>query len=353
MAVLELTGVTVGYGTTTVIDGLDWAVGVADSPVSVLLGPSGCGKSTLLRAIAGLEPLTAGSIRWDGEDLSRTPVHRRDFGFVFQDGQLFSGKTVAQNIAYGLRLRRRPRAEIAARVEEMLDLVQLPGAGDRRVGALSGGQAQRVALARALAPRPRLLLLDEPLAALDARLREELAFAIGDIVRAAATPTVVVTHDRAEAAVLGDEVSVMRRGALVQTAPPGELWRRPADDWVAAFLGATLIIDAEVDTAASGRPVLRTPFGAVPADAVDGLPPRGPCRLALRPESLSAAPASRGGADGVVTHAAVLPAGTRLRVATAAAGEVDAMSATPLSAGDAVSLSLNPAHVAVVGAGAR
>lgn len=348
MGILQLRGVTVGYGSTTVIDHLDWAVGTARSPVTALLGPSGCGKSTLLRAIAGLEPLIAGTVEWDGHDLSHVPVHRRDFGVVFQDGQLFSGRTVGQNIAYGLRLRRWPRAAVAARVADMLELVQLPGSADRRVTDLSGGQAQRVALARALAPRPRLLLLDEPLAALDARLREELAFAIGDIVRAADTPTVVVTHDRAEAALLADEVSVMRDGAIVQTAPPAHLWQRPADDWVADFLGATLLVDAEVDGAR-----LQTPFGTVPTAALAGGLPGGPCRLALRPESLRAdalgSGAAEGGREGVVTHSAALPAGRRLRVATAGLGEVDAVTAEDPAVGATVRLLVDPAHVAVIG----
>ncbi|WP_024332720.1 ABC transporter ATP-binding protein [Gordonia hirsuta] len=340
---LTLRGVTVRYGTTTVIDDLDWAVGAATAPVSALLGPSGCGKSTLLRAIAGLTSLSAGTVAWDGVDLAPVPVHRRDFGVVFQDGQLFSGRTVAANIAYGLARRRWPRTRISQRVEEMLELVQLPGIGERRVTALSGGQAQRVALARALAPRPRLLLLDEPLAALDARLREDLAFAIGDIVRAAETPTVVVTHDRAEAAMLADSISVMRAGEIVQTAPAQRLWHRPADDWVAGFLGASLIVDASVTGS-----VLHTPFGQAAAQAVEGLPAQGPCRVALRPESLWAAPAEAGRADGTITHAAVLPGGTRLRVATDA-GEVEAMAAEPYAAGEPVRLRLDPRQIAVIG----
>lgn len=353
MGILTLRGVTVGYDSTTVIDALDWSVGAQHDPVTALLGPSGCGKSTLLRAIAGLEPLTAGTIEFDGRDLSRVPVHRRDFGVVFQDGQLFSGRTVAQNIAYGLRLRRWPRAQIDARVAEMLQLVQLPGSAGRRVTDLSGGQAQRVALARALAPRPRLLLLDEPLAALDARLREELAFAIGDIVRAAATPTVMVTHDRSEAALLADEVSVMRDGAIVQTAPPEQLWRRPADDWVADFLGATLLVDAQVDR---GR--LRTPFGTVLTSVLGVACPDGPCRVALRPESLRAeslraespgAGPAEGGREGVVTHSTALPAGRRLRVAVPGLGEVDAVTADDPAVGTAVLLHADPAHLAVIG----
>ncbi len=347
MGELTLREVTVRYGSTTVIDGVNWSVGASGNSVAALLGPSGCGKSTLLRAIAGLQRPAAGSVAWDGRDLVDTPVHRRDFGMVFQDGQLFSGRTVAANIAYGLRLRKWSRADIAGRVAEMLELVQLPGIGERRVTALSGGQAQRVALARALAPRPRLLLLDEPLAALDARLREDLAFAIGDIVRAAQTPTVVVTHDRAEAALLADEISVMRAGKIVQTAPAGRLWSRPADEWVADFLGATAMIDGRIEGGS-----VQTQFGTVPVDAVPAVAHVGECRLALRPESLwaEAVPGDAGvTGDGVVTHAATLPAGTRLRVQTPGLGEVDAMAAVPQAVGARVRLRLDPGQVGVIG----
>lgn len=345
MGELTLRDVTVHYGSTAVIEGLDWSVGAAGSGVAALLGPSGCGKSTLLRAIAGIQPLAAGTVAWDGADLAHVPVHRRDFGVVFQDGQLFSGRTVAANIAYGLRLRKWSRPDIGARVAEMLDLVHLPRElGERRVTGLSGGQAQRVALARALAPHPRLLLLDEPLAALDARLREDLAFAIGDIVRAAETPTVVVTHDRAEAALLADEISVMRAGEIIQSAPADQLWRRPADEWVADFLGATRVIDGRVDAAG-----LHSVLGVLPASALPGLPEAGPCRLALRAESLWAEPAPEGAADGVVTHAAVLPSGTRLRVQTPGVGEVDAMAAARCVIGETVRLQLDAGQIGVVG----
>ncbi|WP_168705723.1 ABC transporter ATP-binding protein, partial [Gordonia paraffinivorans] len=182
---LEIDDLTIAYGDHTVIDGLSWRTGGAGALITAVLGPSGCGKSTLIRAVAGLERPAAGTVRFDGEDLAGIEVHRRDFGVVFQDGQLFGGRSVAANIAYGLKMRRWPRRRIADRVSELLDVVGLPGYEKRSVDTLSGGQAQRVALARALAPHPRLLLLDEPLAALDRRLRDELAVEISEIVRAA------------------------------------------------------------------------------------------------------------------------------------------------------------------------
>ncbi|WP_336789847.1 ABC transporter ATP-binding protein [Gordonia malaquae] len=281
---LTLHDVSVQYGDREVVHGVDWVVG-GNALVTALLGPSGCGKSTLLRAIAGLEPVAGGIVAFDGVDLARTPVHRRDFGVVFQDGQLFPGRTVGQNIAYGLSRRGIGRDEAAARVGELLDLVQLPGTANRRVTELSGGQAQRVALARALAPRPRLMLLDEPLAALDRRLRDDLAVAISEIVKTSGTPTVVVTHDHGEAALMADEVSVMNDGVIVDTAPPQRLWRRPADEWVARFLGAAAVVDGTVSDAR-----LQTPVGDVALDGDLADLAQGPCRVTLRPDSVVVAP---------------------------------------------------------------
>lgn len=182
--------------------------------VVALLGPSGCGKSTLLRAVAGLEPLASGSVSWDGEDLTRVPPHRREFGLVFQDGQLFSHRTVAENIAYGLRVKRWARPDRDERVAELLELVGLAGFGARAVTELSGGQRQRVALARALAPSPRLLLLDEPLSALDRELRDRLAEDLAELLRATGTTAILVTHDEGEALAIANRVLRMRDGRI-------------------------------------------------------------------------------------------------------------------------------------------
>lgn len=346
---LQLTGVSVRYGKFTALDGVDWTVGTGTDTsggeaVSALLGPSGCGKSTLLRAVAGLEPVAGGTISWDGADLARIPPHRRDFGVVFQDGQLFPGRTVAQNIAYGLARRGIRRAAAAARVEEMLDLVHLGGYASRPVGALSGGQAQRVALARALAPQPRLLLLDEPLAAVDSQLRESLAEAIGDIVRTAGTPTVLVTHDHREAALMADTVSVMRAGTIVQTDAASRLWHRPADEETARFLGARAVIPG---TIRGGE--LTTGFGtASVADEVTfGRLGDGPCRVALRPESVIAVPAEDG--DAVVEHAAALVAAWRVRVRAADGQVLEGVSSHPVQLGDRVRISLDSGALAVIG----
>ncbi len=218
---------------TTAVAGV--TLDVAPGEVLALLGPSGCGKSSLLRAVAGLEPVAAGSVAWDGRDLTGVPVHRRGFGLMFQEGQLFPHRDVAGNVAYGIA--GLPRAARAARGAELLDVVGLAGYERRAVATLSGGERQRVALARSLAPRPRLLLLDEPLSALDRGLRERLALDLREALRATGTTAVFVTHDHDEAFTVADRVAVMDVGRLLQVAPPEDLWRAPASRRVAEFLG--------------------------------------------------------------------------------------------------------------------
>ena len=230
---LGVSGAVVRYGDLVAVDAVDLAVEPGE--IVALLGASGSGKSSLLRGIAGLEPLAAGSIGWDGRDVSGVPVYARGFGMMFQDGQLFNHLSVEGNIAYGLY--REPRARRGVRVTELLDVVGLPGYGKRRVSELSGGQAQRVALARSLAPRPRLLLLDEPLSALDRNLREHLVGVLGDALRTTGTTAIYVTHDQDEAFALADRVGVMADGRLLQLDTPEMLWRRPASREVAEFLG--------------------------------------------------------------------------------------------------------------------
>ncbi len=224
----------------------DVSVTVGPGEVLAVLGPSGCGKSTLLRAVAGLEPPSAGAVRYDGQDLAHVPAHRRGFGLMFQDGQLFPHLDVTGNVAYPLRIRRRPGEERRRRVGELLDLVGLTGYERRSPAELSGGERQRVALARALAVRPRLLLLDEPLASLDRDLRERLAGDVGRILRAEGTSAVLVTHDAEEAFTVADRMAVMRAGRLVQQGTLEEVWRRPADAETARFLGYAAVLAPEV-----------------------------------------------------------------------------------------------------------
>src|SRR3954469_5803529 len=216
---LSLRDVSVSYDGVPAVRDVD--LDLPDGQVLAVLGPSGCGKSTLLRAVAGLEPLAGGAVGWDGRDLAGVPTHKRGFALLFQDGQLFSHLTVARNVGYPLRLRRSPG--VAARVEELLGLVGLPGYGAGLPATLSGGERQRVALARALAADPRLLLLDEPLSALDAGLRERLATDLRDILRAAGTTALMVTHDHEEAFVVADRLAVMRAGRVVQQGEIAEV----------------------------------------------------------------------------------------------------------------------------------
>ena len=246
---LQVTDAVVRYGPVTAVDRVSLRVGPGE--VVALLGASGSGKSSLLRAVAGLEPLVSGTISWDGEDITAVPVHKRGFVMMFQDGQLFPHLTVAGNVGYALiKLDREARA---ARVEELLALVGLEGYGPRPVTALSGGQAQRVALARSLAPHPRLLMLDEPLSALDRGLREHLVGVLEHTLRATGTPALYVTHDQDEAFAIADRIAVLSQGRLLQFAPPADLWRHPADLEVARFLGYGPILTA-AGARALGRP---------------------------------------------------------------------------------------------------
>ena len=234
---LSVRGLAVAYGDLRAVDGVD--LDVAAGEIVALLGASGSGKSSLLRAVAGLEDVADGDVAWDGRSMVRVPVHRRGFGLMFQDGQLFEHRDVRGNIAYGLT--GLPRARRGERVREMLELVGLPGFEQRRVTTLSGGQAQRVALARALAPAPRLLLLDEPLSALDRALREQLATDVRDILREGGTTALYVTHDQDEAMTVADRVGVMESGRLLRLDTPQRLWTDPGSSKVARFLGFDVV----------------------------------------------------------------------------------------------------------------
>jgi thiamine transport system ATP-binding protein len=222
-------------GGRRILDGV--SVEVPSGERLALLGPSGAGKSTLLRVVAGLERPSAGRVLVDGRDVTNLPAHRRGIGLIFQDAALFPHRTVAENVGFGPKVAGLARAEQASRVAEALELVGLAGAGDRDVTTLSGGEAQRVALARALAPRPSMLLLDEPLGALDGPLRLRLQDDLRALFEALSLTVVHVTHDVGEAFALGDRIAVLRAGRIAQIARPGELWASPADDWVARFLG--------------------------------------------------------------------------------------------------------------------
>ncbi|MFT7600442.1 MAG: thiamine transport system ATP-binding protein [Acidimicrobiales bacterium] len=239
MSFLSLKAVSVKYqsddGDVAALQMLDLDVDAGE--IVAVVGPSGCGKSTLLRAIAGLEPLTSGSIHLSDRDLHAVPTHQRDLGLMFQDHALFPHLTVAGNIGFGLKMRGRAVGESRARVAELLELVGLPDFADRTIDQLSGGEAQRVALARALAPSPSLLMLDEPLGSLDRVLREQLTADLRRLVTGLGVTALHVTHDQAEAFALADRVAVVEAGRLRQVGTPNELWHRPASRFVAGFLG--------------------------------------------------------------------------------------------------------------------
>jgi iron(III) transport system ATP-binding protein len=293
MGGLTITALRARHGRNTVLAGLDLTV--ADGALTCVLGPSGCGKSTLLRVIAGFHPAESGSVALNDRVLddgrARLPAERRHVGYVPQDGALFPHLTAAANIAFGL-----PRAGRAERVAQMLDIVSLTGLGQRHPHQLSGGQQQRVALARALAPRPELLLLDEPFSALDAALRAELRTEVAATLRRAGTTAILVTHDVDEALAFGDVIAVMRDGRIAQIGSGPELFHRPADAGTARALG-----EANIVTARFAKGVAVTAFGTLPltTDAAG----HGPGAVLLRPGQLRvSADAEPGSVKAVVAH---------------------------------------------------
>jgi sulfate/thiosulfate transport system ATP-binding protein len=232
---IEARGIVKRFGDFTALDGV--SVDVPSGSLTALLGPSGSGKSTLLRVIAGLETPDEGKVVLEGEDVTRVAPQERGVGFVFQHYAAFKHMTVWENVAFGLKIRRRPRAEVKQRVSELLELVQLARLGDRYPAQLSGGQRQRMGLARALAVDPKVLLLDEPFGALDARVRKELRLWLRRLHDETHTTTVIVTHDQEEAMEVADCVVVMNAGRIEQTAPPRELYDNPANEFVMSFVG--------------------------------------------------------------------------------------------------------------------
>ena len=288
MARLDIIGLAKRYGEFHAVR--DVSLAIEDGEFLVLLGPSGCGKTTTLRMVAGFIEPTRGQVRLGGSDVTALPPWKRNAGMVFQSYALFPHLTVAQNVAFGLEMRKLPKADIGRRVDEALALVRLAGYGERLPRQLSGGQQQRVALARALAIRPDVLLLDEPLSNLDAKLRQEVRVEIRELQRQLGLTTVMVTHDQEEALTMADRLVVMSEGEVRQVGSQRDLYERPADRFVAGFVGRSTFLEGTVE--APG--LFRTEGGLVLA--CDGGAP-GPAVMALRPERLEAAAAPRTGLD--------------------------------------------------------
>jgi putative spermidine/putrescine transport system ATP-binding protein len=310
---------------------------IARGETLVLLGPSGCGKTTMLRIIAGLElPDAGGKVLFDGKDMTSVPIERRNVGMVFQSYALFPNMSVAENIGYGLKIRGVSRDERTSRVAELVALTNIAGLENRRIDQLSGGQRQRVALARAVAIRPGILLLDEPLTALDAALRDRLRSELNRLLRALGITAIYVTHDQAEAMELGDRVVVMRRGAIAQVGSPRDIYFAPASRFVAEFIGAANIIEAPIE---NGRLVL--PGGRQPVEGAD----RASAAVAMvRPETIGIAEVAATPLVGVVDSVSFV--GDRQRVIVSGASSrpltVDAPNMIDVKAGDRVGLRIAP-----------
>ena len=310
---------------------------ISSGETLVLLGPSGCGKTTMLRIIAGLElPDAGGRVLFDGKDMTPVPIERRNVGMVFQSYALFPNMSVSDNIGYGLKIRGVPDKERALRVAELVALTNIAGLENRRIDQLSGGQRQRVALARAVAIRPGILLLDEPLTALDAALRDRLRGELNRLLRALGITTIYVTHDQAEAMELGDRVVVMRKGSISQIGTPREIYFTPKNRFVAEFIGAANIVEAAIE---NGQLIL--PGGHQPVAGAADIPH---AVAMIRPETIRVTETGSAPLSGTIATVSFI--GDRQRLVISGASDkmltVDAPNTVRASAGDRVGLAISP-----------
>ena len=310
MPFIQLNSLHKSFAATPVVKSFD--LGLERGEFVSLLGPSGCGKTTVLRMVAGFETPDAGDIRIDGQSVVRLQPNRRKIGMVFQSYALFPNLTVAGNVAFGLRVAGLDRTESAKRVDEMLEMVGLLALRDRYPFQLSGGQQQRVALARAIAPRPRVLLLDEPLSALDAKIRVSLRAEIRTIQRHLGITTLFVTHDQEEALSMSDRIVVMNAGRAEQIGSPEAVYNRPASRFVAEFIGSLNLVQGQLDT--SNGTVLRFEGGELRLQAKTTLNQGATATAAIRPQALRPCPEDQAQLRGMVKHVEFLGAFTRLHV---------------------------------------
>lgn len=305
MAQVRLVDIEKRYGDTVAVDHV--SADIADGEFITLLGPSGCGKTTTLRMVAGLIEPSSGQIWFDDQMVNRVPTHKRNVGLAFQSHALFPHMSVAKNIAFGLQMKRMPRKQIQQRVDEMLDMIEMTGFGDRMPLQLSGGQQQRVALARMLATDPRVLLFDEPLSALDRSLRDTLKYSILDLQRRTRKTAIYVTHDQSEAFAISDRIFVMNKGHVEQAGDQLDIYLRPATEFVANFVGDNNAIPGAIESIETGEDGQRTALVKAGTFALRGLAPEplavGDRVLAfVRPENIEVVGANtRHEADGLVT----------------------------------------------------
>ena len=303
-AALDITDLEVAYGATPVLHGISLAVAAGE--FVALLGPSGCGKTTLLRAISGFVEVNHGKIHVGGRDITHAPPDKRGMAMVFQSYALWPHMTTAQNLGYGLKLRRVSRPDIAKRVTEILALLKLEGFGERNVTQLSGGQRQRVALGRALAVSPELLLLDEPLSNLDARIREEVRHEIKALQHRLGITTIHVTHDREEAMVMADRIAILDAGRIAQLGTPEEVYNRPNSPFIASFMGAGNVLELEARPANGG---IRIEAGAHNDPVfIHGAALSGPVVAHFRSEAARLGPADAGAADRLLLRGRIVQA---------------------------------------------
>lgn len=355
MAGVELKNIRKSFGPVKAVK--DVTVGFDEGTFTTLLGPSGCGKTTILRMVAGLEVPTSGDILVGGTRVNDVPIHKRNLGLVFQNYALFPHRTIGQNIAFGLKYRGVSNSDITRKVKEVLDIVRLPGVEDRYPTQLSGGQQQRIALARAIVIEPDVLLLDEPLSALDANLREEMRVELKAIQHRIGVTSIFVTHDQSEALAMSDKIIVMSAGEVQQVGAPQEVYNNPANEFVASFLGASNILDVTVAGSDDKTIALQTPhFGiiSVPRSRAINLGTLKTGRLVVRAEKLRLldddAQDTGASAPGVVEAVDYQGQIARyfVRVGEMQLQAMNMIDGRPFNAGDKVKIAFNPHDCSVL-----